>query len=150
MAVNQKSVIHGGEPPQAPSNVSLEVSASDAQKLRLTENGNGRISLTLRSLHDKDEAELARPTGIGDLSRLTPPAYFPVLYDENGRANYTPSITGASEASAQSNLSDKQSILVVRGVKVEEISVARPDALTPGAAPDVSRPLQDVSHPLAP
>ena len=50
--------------------------------MRLTEAGNGKLSLTLRPLKDKDSIELARPTGVGDLSRITPPAYFPFLYDK--------------------------------------------------------------------
>lgn len=134
MAVNQKSSMHGGEPPLVPSTVSLEVSPSDAQKLRLTEYGNGRMSLALRSLRDKDEIELARPTGVGDLSRLTPPAYFPVLYDTNGQANYTPRIVsatpppenhGAAEAE-EAEEGNKSEITVVRGVKAEEVEVSRP------------------------
>jgi pilus assembly protein CpaB len=127
MAVNQKSIMHGGEPPLVPSNISLEVSPGDAQKLRLTENGNGRLSLALRSLHDKDEIELARPTGLSDLSRLTPPAYFPVLYDANGKENYTPRIVGAAtDVPADDTESNKSAITVVRGVKTEEIQVSRP------------------------
>jgi pilus assembly protein CpaB len=146
MAVNQKSVIHGGEPPVVPTTVSLEVSASDAQKLRLTEHANGRLSLALRSLHDKDEIELARPTGVGDLSRLTPPAYFSVLYDSNGQTNYTPHVTSAApegatlvptgaaptasaapatDAAPDAGVSGAP-ITVVRGVKIEEVEVSRP------------------------
>jgi len=119
MAVNQKSTAHGGEPPILPNNISLEVSASDAQKLRLTENGNGRLSLALRSLKDKEEMQLARPTGIGDLSRLTPPSYFPVLYDNNGQ---TPAPADAKVDDDDS----KSSITVVRGVKAEAVEVSRP------------------------
>jgi pilus assembly protein CpaB len=127
MAVNQKSSIHSGEPPMVPSTVSLEVSATDAQKLRLTENGNGRLSLALRSLHDKDENELARPTGLGDLSRLTPPAYFPVLYDTNGQANYTPRIVNTPPTDVPEDVvNDRSAIIVVRGVTAEEVETSRP------------------------
>ncbi len=120
MAVNQKSIAHGGELPVLPNNISLEVTASDAQKLRLVENGNGRLSLTLRSLKDKDEMQLVRPTGVGDLSRLTPPSYFPVLYDANGNL--------ASSVSAEplGKVDEKSSIVVVRGVKAEAVEVSRP------------------------
>jgi len=128
MAVNQKSAAHGGEPPMIPSTISLEVSASDAQKLRLTESGNGRLSLALRSLHDKDEIELARPTGLGDLSRLTPPAYFPVLYDTNGQMSYTPRVVSGnpSDVPANAETSENAAIIVVRGVTAEEVEVSRP------------------------
>lgn len=134
MAVNQKSAIHGGEPPILPTNVSLEVSAGDAQKLRLTESSNGRLSLTLRSLKDKDEAELARPSGVGDLSRLTPPAYFSVLYDVNGQANYVPRVSGIGNGTAvdptkpegEEFQEGKSAITVVRGIKAEEVDVTRP------------------------
>jgi len=98
MAVNQKSTAHGGEAPMVPSNISLEVSASDAQRLRLTENSNGRLSLALRSLKDKDEKELAIPTVVNDLSRLQQP---------NANAE-GPKIT------------------VVRGIKTEAVEISRP------------------------
>ncbi len=121
LAINQKSTAHGGEPPVVPSNVSLEVSAADAQKLRLTESSNGRLSLALRSLKDKDTTELARPTGVSDLSRLTPPSYFPVLFDNNGQANF---VSPAAEAAYDEP--ESSSITVVRGVKAEDVEVSRP------------------------
>ena len=126
MAVNQKSSIHGGEPPTLPATVSLEVSASDAQKIRLTENGNGRLSLALRSLKDKDEIELARPSGLGDLSRLTPPAYFSVLYDTNGQANYQHAANTTDSGKPDEDLTQHAAIAIVRGIKVEEVDVTRP------------------------
>jgi pilus assembly protein CpaB len=124
LAVNQKPIIHGNDPPQPLSNVSIEVSSVDAQKLRLTENGNGRLSLALRSLKDKDENELARPTGLSDLSRLTPPAYFPVLYDNGLKADATPA--AASTAPAETALPTKSYVNVVRGVKVDSVEVSQP------------------------
>ena len=77
LAVNQKAVSHSGEAAMLPTNVSLEVSQIDAQKLALVGNGNGRLSLALCSLKDakekdKDVAiEPVRPTGVNDLSVLT-------------------------------------------------------------------------------
>jgi pilus assembly protein CpaB len=141
MAVNNKSAIKGGEPPLLPTNVSLEVTAADAQKIRLTENGNGRMSLALRALKDKEEIELARPSGVGDLSRLTPPAYFSVLYDNNGHANYVPRVVGTAgdrmpkmpgvpgmpgDTGEEDSQNEKSAITVVRGVKAEEVDVTRP------------------------
>lgn len=120
LAVNQKPIIQGNEPPQPLTNVSLEVSSVDAQKLRLTENGNGRLSLALRSLKDREENELARPTGLSDLSRLTPPAYFPVLYDTTDKSSNTePAATGTE-------MPMKSVVNVVRGVKAEPVEVSQP------------------------
>jgi pilus assembly protein CpaB len=128
LAVNQKSMVKANEPPAPLTNVSIEVSAVDAQKLRLTENGNGRLSLALRSLKDKDENELARPTGLSDLSRLTPPAYFPVLYN-NTNAGNTASTTETPETpatAADAGLPVKSFVNVVRGVKAESVEVSQP------------------------
>ena len=97
LAVNQKSTAHGAEGPTVPTSISLEVSQVDAQRLRLGEASGARMSVALRSIKDRESAELARPTGTGDLSRITPPAYFPVLYDK--ATNYT-SIAGTFEPGA--------------------------------------------------
>lgn len=70
MASNQKSTAHGGDAPVVPTNISLEVSADNAQKIRLAESANGRISVVLRSLKDKDTTTVARPSGISDLSAV--------------------------------------------------------------------------------
>ena len=61
LATNQKNTARGGEPFTIPTNISLEVSAVDAQRIRLAENGNGRLSLVLRSLKDKDGNENPSP-----------------------------------------------------------------------------------------
>ncbi len=92
VAVNQRATMQGAEGPQLPNSFTLEVNQSDAQKLRLTELAQARLSITLRSIEDKEDFELARPTGKGDLSRITPPSYFPVLYDN--KASYTPTVVG--------------------------------------------------------
>lgn len=123
LAVNQKPIINGKEPPPPLTNISLEVSAVDAQKLRLTENGNGRLSLALRSLKDRDENELARPTGLNDLSRLTPPAYFPVLY-ETADKSASQDMTSPEDVSGMPKA--KSFVNVVRGVKAEPVEVTQP------------------------
>lgn len=125
MAVNQKAQGNNAEPPVLPSSVSLEVTPIEAQKLRLTENGNGRLSLALRSLRDQDENELTRPTGLSDLSRLTPPAYFPVLYDASGKPNVTEG-AAAPEAQEESIIKVRTLVNVVRGVRVESVEVSQP------------------------
>jgi pilus assembly protein CpaB len=96
MATNQKSTAHGGDAPVVPANLSLEVTAEDAQKIRLAENGNGRLSVALRSLKDKDTSALVRPSGITDLSavRIVPNP-------------------------------DNNEITVVRGVKAESVGVSK-------------------------
>lgn len=75
LAVNQKAVSHSGEAAMLPTNVSLEVSPTDAQKLALVGNGNGRLSLALCSLKDAKDKDVAsepvKPTGVNDLSVLT-------------------------------------------------------------------------------
>lgn len=90
LAVNQRATMQGAEGPQMPSSFTLEVGQIDAQKIRLTELAGARLSLTLRSVKDKDDFSLVRPTGRGDLSRITPPSYFAVLYDK--KSSYTPTI----------------------------------------------------------
>lgn len=80
IAVDQRATVNTGEGPMIPATVTLEVSQSDVQKLRLAEQ-TGTLSLALRSMEDKDAIDLATPTGVADLSRVTPPTYFPILYD---------------------------------------------------------------------
>lgn len=155
LAVNQRATMQGAEGPQMPSSFTLEVSQNDAQKLRLTELAGARLSLALRSVKDKEDFELVRPTGKGDLSRITPPSYFPVLYDN--KSSYTPTVvsgdgkvitkgeggvstTGAINQTPLANLvkdginhdvamtsnNDKTTIAVVRGVRMEPVEVEGP------------------------
>jgi len=70
MATNQKSTAHGGDPPVVPTNISLEVSPDNAQKIRLAESANGHLSVTLRSLKDRDTATVSRPSATADLSAV--------------------------------------------------------------------------------
>ncbi len=140
LAVNQKATSSGKETPAVPASVTLEVSQSDAQKLRLAERTSD-LSLSLRSLHDREDIDLARPTGMGDLSRITPPAYFPVLYKKSD--DYMPQTVEISGAGAFPDDSSSpemaqsvepvlgegafsSTISVVRGVDVELIEVERP------------------------
>lgn len=120
LAVNQKAIVRTNDQQQSNmSNVSLEVSATEAQKIRLTENGNGRLSLALRSLKDREENELARPTGVSDLSRLTPPTYFSVLYDGVGKAE-------KSDKPNTDEVIGRSLVNIVRGTKTETIEVTQP------------------------
>jgi pilus assembly protein CpaB len=96
VAVNQKTLAHTGEPPTIPSNITLEVTPEDAQKLLLVQNGNGRLSLALRSLQDKEGIEFLPPTAGIALSHFTPSTY------------------------------SDSSISVVRGVHSESVEVSRP------------------------
>ena len=98
LAINQKSTSHGGDAPAVPTNISIELSPEDAQKVRLSENGNGRISLALRSLKEK-EAPLptVMPSVVPDLSS----------YKET-------SDVGVSQ------------ITIVRGIHAESVEVSKP------------------------
>jgi len=96
LAINQRTVANNADPKAKdagnplPSNVTLEVTPKDAEKLRLAEK-EGRLSLVLRSIKDKDKIDIAtRPVGPGDLSRTTPPSFYPVLYDFN--SDYQPAV----------------------------------------------------------
>lgn len=87
LAVDQR--VTGGVDPQGkqqgpavPASVTLEVGQRDAQKLRLAEK-MGKLSFVMRSLKDKDKFDIVRPTSSQDLSRILPPAYFPVLFDSD-------------------------------------------------------------------
>lgn len=80
LAVDQQASVVSETGPSVPGTVTVEVTPADAQRLRLAER-DGQLSLVLRSLKDADTIDLASPTGISDLSRVTPPTYFPVLYD---------------------------------------------------------------------
>lgn len=144
LAVNQKSTSGGGEEPTVPSNVSISVSQKDAERLRLAER-NGTLSLALRSLEDKNDTSRVRPVGVGDLSRITPPSYYPVLYDIT--TDYTPKIidvfgkpaeqadaTEGEESDETLELSPAmfdmgsatKDITVIRGTQKETVGVDRP------------------------
>ncbi len=99
MAVNQKSTAHGGDAPLVPSSVSLEVTTDAAQKIRLAENGNGRLSLALRSLKDKNGEPVPHPTTVLDLSHYT--------------ENAPPDSSGGS-------------VIIVRGIQSESVEVSHP------------------------
>lgn len=114
IAVDQRATGGTGQGPMIPSTVTLEVSQYDAQKLRLSER-DGSLSLALRALDDGDAIELARPTGISDLSRITPPTYFPVLYDT--RSTYQPEIVDlfkTEEAAEMEEVKQEQQMEVQR------------------------------------
>jgi pilus assembly protein CpaB len=136
LAVNQKSTTQAGEGPTVPSTVSLEVNQLDVERLRLAENGNGRISIVLRSLKDKDNTTIARPSGIGDLSRVTPAAYFPILYDNLN--SYTPQMVtaapgkekevasaapGNAAPAVTSGNDEGNTVDIIRGVKKESVQI---------------------------
>lgn len=54
---------------EAPSNVTLELSQEAAKKIRLSEK-NGTLSLALRSVLDKDDAEVGAPVTLMDITRI--------------------------------------------------------------------------------
>jgi Flp pilus assembly protein CpaB len=134
---------------KVPASVTVEVSKSDAQKLKLGE-ARGRLTLALRPL-DKaasgEEEGIARPTGIDDLSRVVPPEYFPILYsndgdytiDESGQVSEIPieireemnrrmgiRTATSTGGAASSRKKDTAEVRIVRGVQSEELEVSRP------------------------
>jgi pilus assembly protein CpaB len=129
LAVNQRAVITGDEKPRdlLPSSITLEVRQQDAQRLRLAER-EGEVSLVLRSLHE-DTAQFVRPSAENDLTRTLPPGFFEALYGEEGFMEDMPRQAQRSsegkvkQVAMPSPKKEKQrnKVVVVRGVKVEEI-----------------------------
>lgn len=72
----------GKERQVIPASVTVQVNQKDAQKLRLAEK-TGSLSLVLRSLEDKENYSMPRPISEQDLTRIMPPAYFPLLFDDS-------------------------------------------------------------------
>lgn len=102
IAIDQRASSVGGEQPTVPRTVTVEASRQEAQRIRLAAE-DGQLALALRSIHDKEaEDELPPPTGIADLSRVTPPSYFPVLYSTDSVYN-PPVINLAEEEEAASS-----------------------------------------------
>ena len=105
-----------------PSSITLEVTADNAQRLRLAEK-DGKLSLILRALADRDNSDLPDPADRGDLTRALPPSNFPSLfgfseaYDEEALRK----MGLLSDGSVK-----KDKILVVRGVKIEEMEITQP------------------------
>jgi len=129
VAVNQRAVItpEDNKKREAIQNITLEVLKEDAQRLKLAER-LGQINLALRSLHDKSAA-LPDPSIEGDLTRTVPPGYFAKLFgfedpapknimnETKKQMDYLESGLGAGEIKTKT----KETVTVVRGVKVEEI-----------------------------
>lgn len=76
-----------GQPQPIPASVTIEVNQRDAQKVRLAQKV-GELSMVLRSVKDKDSYDLVRPTAEQDLTRILPPAYFPVLFDSDATYDF--------------------------------------------------------------
>lgn len=126
LAVDQRSEAKVEGKMSIPSNVTVEVSQENAQKIRLAE-GNGRLSLALRSMMDRDLERLARPTGKADLSRITPPAYFPVLYNTNSEGELEVVQEGGVEvASDAATAGAMTNVVITRGTERENVGVERP------------------------
>jgi Flp pilus assembly protein CpaB len=76
-----------GERPPVPTSVTLAVNQRDAQKLKLAQK-MGELTMVLRSVKDKDSYDIIRPTAEQDLTRIMPPAYFPVLFDSDAAYDF--------------------------------------------------------------
>lgn len=125
LALDQRFMAHSGEGPAVPSTATLEVSAIEALKLRLSE-GRGSISLVLRGLKADEEQQTVRPIMLQDLSMVTPPSYFPVVYDPN--ASYDPLVVNFFENAQTPDPAD----LEKGGLEPGKITLPAPGAMGPG------------------
>lgn len=149
VAVDQRTSTEGSAGPSTANTMTLAVAPTDAQRIRLAER-NGKLSLVLRSLKQQASNEeggasaepeaMVTPSGTGDLSRITPPSYFPVLYDFN--SGYTPIEIKAEDNAeapaadpammsaipAQSKMSGRPEtdVKLVRGSQAETVGITRP------------------------
>lgn len=85
--VTATAPVEGGEAPPVPASVTLEVNQRDAQKLELAQR-MGNLTMLLRSVKDKDTYDIVRPIAEQDLTRILPPAYFPVLFDSDAAYDF--------------------------------------------------------------
>lgn len=109
-----------------PTSVTLEVSDVQAQMLRHAEEGT--LSLALRSIEDAESTRPIRPVADADMTKITPPTYFPYLY---GTGDYSSEVISLEEvdyenAAQQEDIQDKKQIAIIRGVKKEIVGVERP------------------------
>jgi Flp pilus assembly protein CpaB len=125
LAVNQRVVMTGAadEKKDVPRTMTLEVLKEDAERLKLAEQ-SGKLSLILRSLHDKSAA-LPKPVADGDLSRTIPPGYFPKIYEFG--SPYPKELLEKKKRVVRKAVEPNDTILVVRGVEVEEMDIENPE-----------------------
>lgn len=121
----------------APSTITVEVSELDAQRIRQAEQGS--LTLTLRSLDDVNEPKIPRPVGQSDLTRLTPPSYFPNIYDA---MNYDTRTINLEEVPYEEGGSTHSvapgTVNVIRGViKDDSAAAVAPVPSTQSASPVV-------------
>lgn len=109
LAVDQRAtgVSDPKEKKVMPSSVSLEVTLDQAQKLRLAQE-TGYLSMTLRSLHDKDTVDTGFVTHVKDVT-----------------------LTNAYDGAEKKD--KKDAIMVIRGTKAEELKVSTPSSVKGGA-----------------
>lgn len=106
IAVDQAATSNAGQGAKIPASVTVEVSRQDAQRLKLGES-KGKLVLALRPLNsEKDTDEVVPPTALNDLSRITPPSYYPILYDSSGE--YSSVVINPFKESGNSKLTDKK------------------------------------------
>ncbi len=132
---NEESSGRGKKRAVIPASVTVEVNQKDAQKLRLAEK-TGALSLVLRSLEDKDNFNMPRPIAEQDLTRVMPPAYFPLLFDDSTGYDsrlvniYAGSKNETSDDSEESPAEDANPFLninVYRGTDKDVVEVQKND-----------------------
>lgn len=130
LAVGTLISLQSQENQGAPTTITVEVSELDAQKIRHSEQGS--LTLALRSLDDVEEKAIPRPVGDSDMSRLTPPSYFPNLYDNRDYKTQGLSVEEVqySEEADKTAVPLPKVVTVIRGVTKEETTVQQnPDDL---------------------
>ncbi len=114
----------------APTNVTVQVTDLQAQKLRHADLGN--ISLAMRSLEDSEDQSLPRPVADADMTRLTPPSFFPFLYPEGDYDADLLDLTTIEYDQAEEegdngalSIGDTPTITIIRGVEKETMGVEK-------------------------
>lgn len=138
IAVDQRAAISGNAEPKPASTLTLEVTPRDAERIRLAERNGSYLSLMLRSLkqlaeeegeEEKEPEKLVSPVTIEDLSRITPPSYFPILYDFNTDGSPEAELMDmATEPMMmmEPSRNPKSDVTIVRGSTAQTIGITRP------------------------
>lgn len=143
LAVGQQSYQYENAT-NVPTNVTLEVTDLEAQKLRHAENGS--LSLALRSLNDAEELSVPRPVADADMTRLTPPSYFPYLYTQGDYGVEFIDLDEIDYGAPQEDIGGSGQVTIIRGVEKETSEPSANLAPAP-AAPGSGEAVRDAAPP---
>jgi Flp pilus assembly protein CpaB len=109
---------------RTPTSITLEVTDLQAQMIRHADERT--LTLALRSLKDAEKYAMPRPVSDTDMTSLTPPSYFPHLYDKGQYAVETHTLEGGEYPySAENPLSESEKVVIIRGVEKETVGVTQ-------------------------